>query len=145
MQALASLICSDQTPAGTQIYEAIKAGGAQAKGAAQAVKMADRCPQKAADSVNVAATCKYVPEVPFAWQHHLPQQCLAVSFAFHPLDQSLSVAVAQDTLPSLSAIESFFQSFVDALQAVGVPACVTLIESDASGEKVATEKYFRTG
>ncbi|KAL4448100.1 hypothetical protein ABPG75_005319 [Micractinium tetrahymenae] len=51
---------------------------------------------------------------------------------------------AQDTLGSLQDVEAYFQAFVKALAAVGVPACVTLVESDQTGQRVAAEKYFQT-
>ncbi|PSC71964.1 glycosyltranserase family 2 [Micractinium conductrix] len=52
--------------------------------------------------------------------------------------------LAQERLGGLRAVEGFFQALARAFQAVGVPACITLVESDPSGTRVAAEKYFAT-
>ncbi|KAI7842389.1 hypothetical protein COHA_004028 [Chlorella ohadii] len=63
---------------------------------------------------------------------------------FVPNAVTVASIQAQQTLGSLSEVEGYFQKWIEALQAVGVSACITVVESDSSGERVADEKYFKT-
>lgn len=45
-------------------------------------------------------------------------------------------AVAQDSARSVGAVEAYLQSQIAALNATGVPACITLLVSDPSRQTV---------
>ena len=57
---------------------------------------------------------------------------------------TVAAVTAQEASKGVSDVEAYFKKVADAFREAGIPACITLLESDAAGDKVAKETYFTT-
>lgn len=149
VQSLIPLICSDSQAAGQRVFDAVSGGLQQAKQAVQAISVAaGRCAKDAADAVTAASISESMRPPPqnagFICRTHaacwgpcwwlasvlatqmanrVPVAAARVGSGLRPdaLPAVLAMPGAQDVLSPVSAIENFYRTFVDALQAVGLP------------------------
>lgn len=57
---------------------------------------------------------------------------------------TVSAVAAQEASKGVADVESYFKKVATAFGDVGVPACITLLESDDAGVKVVKETYYTT-